>query len=209
MAELGEPVVVKLGGSFALSTALRSWIDVLVKCGGRVIVVPGGGPFAETVRTSQAGMGFDDRAAHHMALLAMEQYGRALISLGASLSPATSAGAIRSELAAGRVPVWMPTQMVLEADDIAPSWEVTSDSLAAWLAGRIGARRLLLVKQAGLPAGSATVAELAAADIVDQAFERHLQRSGAKAFIIDPNGYDAMLAFLHGGRPAGIAVECP
>jgi len=206
MAELGGPVVVKLGGSFAFSATLRSWIGALDQCGGRVVVVPGGGPFAETVRTSQARMGFDDRAAHHMALLAMEQYGRALISLGASLSPAASADSIRRELAAARVPVWMPTRMVLDADDIAQSWAVTSDSLAAWLAGRIGARWLVLVKQVR-PAGVATVAELAAADLVDQEFGRHLQRSGAKALIFGPTEHEAMLAFLRGGGPAGGAVE--
>ena len=131
----GGPVVVKLGGSLAFSTRLRNWIEALAACAGRVVIVPGGGPFADAVRSAQPRMGFHDSAAHHMAVLAMEQYGRALASLNKALSPADSERAIHRDLANGRVPVWMPSQMVLRATDIAQSWEVTSDSLATWLAG--------------------------------------------------------------------------
>ena len=74
--------VVKLGGSLAFSDALRPWLDALSQCARHVVVVPGGGPFADAVRAAQPRMGFDDRAAHHMALSAMEQYGRALVGLG-------------------------------------------------------------------------------------------------------------------------------
>src|ERR1700729_1518151 len=103
-----RPIVVKLGGSFAYSDYLRDWIEALAACAGRVVIVPGGGPFADVVRSTQPRMGFDDVAAHHMALLAMEQYGRALVSLNSLLSLADSADAIHRDLAVGRVPVWMP-----------------------------------------------------------------------------------------------------
>src|SRR5277367_6058937 len=139
-----RPVVVKLGGSFAFSKHLRDWIETLAACAGRVVIVPGGGPFADAVRLAQPRMGFDDLTAHHMAVLAMEQYGRALVSLKRMLSTADSVDAIHRELATGRVPVWMPRRMVFGATDIGQSWDTTSDSLAAWLVGEIGADRLLL-----------------------------------------------------------------
>ena len=82
------PVVVKLGGSLAFSQHLRAWISALAACPGRAVIVPGGGPFADAVRSAQTRMGYDDHAAHHMALLAMEQYGRALISLNGLLAAA-------------------------------------------------------------------------------------------------------------------------
>ena len=47
------PVVVKLGGSFAFSVHLRAWIEAIAACAGRVVIVPGGGPFADTVRAAQ------------------------------------------------------------------------------------------------------------------------------------------------------------
>jgi aspartokinase-like uncharacterized kinase len=66
------PTVIKLGGSFAFSPELRDWIKAIVVHAGRFVIVPGGGPFADAVRTAQGHMRFDERTAHHMALLAME-----------------------------------------------------------------------------------------------------------------------------------------
>src|SRR5882672_7935642 len=126
------PTVVKLGGSHAFSEHLAGWIEAIVDCAGHVIVVPGGGPFADAVRDAQPKIGFSDAAAHHMALLAMEQYGCALASLNGTFVLADSLAAIRQALAATQVPVWMPSRMALAAD-IPASWDITSDSLAAWL----------------------------------------------------------------------------
>ena len=106
------PTVLKLGGSYAFSPFLKNWIDAVKDCAGCVVLVPGGGPFADAVRAAQPRMGFDDRAAHEMAVLAMDQYGRALTSLGAGLTAAPSLAAIRRVLRKGGVPVWSPTRMV-------------------------------------------------------------------------------------------------
>ena len=78
--------------------------------------------------------------------------------------------------------------MVRAAKDIPWSWEVTSDSLAAWLAGRIGAQRVLLIKHVEPPAGRLRAAALVADEIIDPAFPRFLRASGAQAFIAGPSG---------------------
>ena len=200
------PVVVKLGGSFAFSAHLRDWLAAIATCAGRVVIVPGGGLFADAVRAAQRRMGFDDAAAHHMALLAMEQYGRALIALNDLLSPAESADAIRRDLAAKRVPVWMPAHMVPDATDIAPTWDTTADSLAAWLAGKIGASRLIIVKHGEFLSGEARVDELAARGIVDKAFARHVRTSGVATLIFGPSDHDAAVAGIRPGAVAGVPV---
>jgi 5-(aminomethyl)-3-furanmethanol phosphate kinase len=193
------PVVVKLGGSFAFSRHLRDWIAALAICAGRVVIVPGGGPFADTVRSAQRRMGFGDRAAHEMAILAMEQFGRALASLDTRLSPADTVEAIRGDLDAGRVPVWMPARLALRADDIAPpSWELTSDSLAAWLAARIGARRLFLVKHVEPRLRAAPIDDLAAIGVVDAELPRRLQISRMEAFVFGPSDHGAAVAAVRG-----------
>jgi len=51
-----RPIVVKLGGSFAYSDYLQDWIEALAACAGRVVVVPGGGPFDDAVRLAQRQM---------------------------------------------------------------------------------------------------------------------------------------------------------
>ncbi len=167
--------VIKLGGSHAFAPHLRAWLDAIVQCAGHIVVVPGGGPFADAVRDAQPRIGFNDAAAHRMALLAMEQYGCALASLNSRFVLAESRTDIEGAVAAGNVPVWLPTRMVLVTNEIPWSWDVTSDSLAAWLAEVLGASRLLLVKH---DAARASADELAARGVVDPAFPHFAKASG-------------------------------
>jgi 5-(aminomethyl)-3-furanmethanol phosphate kinase len=199
------PTVVKLGGSFAFSADLGDWIAAITGCAGRAVIVPGGGPFADVVRAAQAQMGFDDRAAHRMALLAMEQYGCAIKSLHEAMSFADSLDSIRRSLADAHVPVWLPTRMALGATEIPHCWDVTSDSLAAWLAGQIGAERLLLIKHIELARGTVRAADLAARGIVDKAFADFLAASGVPAFILGPSDH-AAVGRSPSGEPAGIRI---
>jgi len=200
------PTVVKIGGSCAASLDLRRWSAAVAGCAGQVAIVPGGGPFADAVRAAQPAIGFDDAAAHHMAMLAMEQYGRALAGFDARLRLVDSAAALRRCLRENRVPVWLPTRMALGAAEIPASWDVTSDSLAAWLAGRIGARRLLLLKQVELPRGPVRAEDLAARGVVDKAFARFLAGSGVAAFVLGPAGHMAIAAAVCDDSAAGTPI---
>ncbi len=163
--------IVKLGGSLHADPALQNWLEMLARFGrGKVVIVPGGGPYADQVRTAQRHWRFDDQIAHHMALLAMEQFGLQLMGMmNSALSGVASLNEIQRHLAEGSIVTWMPSAAVLSAPDIAANWNVTSDSLAAWLAKNLQATRLVLVKSCAVPAG-ATVEDLAATGIVDGVF---------------------------------------
>lgn len=132
--------VVKLGGSLADGECLRRWLDALAVC--PVIIVPGGGPFADAVRNAQALWHFDEQTAHDMAILAMRQYGRMMLGL----HPGMRATPILDDLSAPPPCIWLPEPEILNAAGVPASWDITSDSLAAWLAVKLGAPRLLLVK---------------------------------------------------------------
>lgn len=164
----GAALVVKLGGSLAGSALLRPWLRAIEAAAGRVVLVPGGGPFADAVRDAQAVMEFDDAAADEMALLAMTQFGWALAALGTCCVIAETPAEIARAQQSARVPVWSPLALRPQAAQLPRNWDVTSDSLAAWLATRLGGR-LLLIKQRR-PAPHATLHELMRAGLVDRAF---------------------------------------
>ena len=168
-----RPIVVKLGGSLAGAAGLDELLRVLSapRPAAPLVVVPGGGPFADTVRTTQAACGFSDHAAHAMALLAMAQYGLFLADRSpAPWLPCWGEAAVRAALPWGKSAplLWLP-QPDSDALTLAASWQVTSDSLALWLASRLQACRLVLVKSCPQPADE-TLPALAAAGIVDAAF---------------------------------------
>lgn len=168
--------VVKIGGSLATAESLPFWLDVL-SCygGGEIVVVPGGGPFAEVVLESQAYWKFDDSIAHYMALLAMTQFGLMLAGMQPGLVPVERKEDIEQVLGNAGVPIWLPTEMVTDDDTIEHSWDVTSDSLAAWLASRLGASRLLLVKSVEV-GNNLPVQDLVRKGVVDACFPEYVKK---------------------------------
>jgi dihydroneopterin aldolase len=198
-----RPFLIKIGGSLAASSLLPRWLGALDKSPGQTLIVPGGGPFADAIRAAQKVLSFDDLTAHRMALLAMEQYGLALAAMAPRLILAETPAAIRRAWRLGQIPVWAPAHMLAGITPVPPSWDATSDTLAAWLAHELGATRLLLIKSADLPAGGAlTLAELAALGLVDRLFPAFAGTSGAEIFIAGPSDIEAAEAlFAEGGRP--------
>jgi aspartokinase-like uncharacterized kinase len=218
-----RPTVVKVGGSLAASPPeLRSLCRALADAGERhpLLVVPGGGRFADAVREHDARFSLRPQAAHAMAVLAMDQFGYALGDLigGARLTRDTRAGA---PVAPGPVRILLPAELVLAHDPLPNSWQVTSDSIAAWVAGLAGARRLVLLKsvdglfaddagQDGEPIPHVSVAELAALHAAGLAsgVDPHLPAAlppGVEAWVIRGTA-ERVLELLDGGRTRGTLV---
>jgi 5-(aminomethyl)-3-furanmethanol phosphate kinase len=169
-------VVVKLGGSLAADPSLAHWLRELKRSeAGRYAVVPGGGPFADAVRAAQAIWRFSDPVAHWMAIGAMDQFGQMLCGIEAGLVACSTVQQIQDAWASERLPVWLPTHLMRGEADLAHGWEVSSDTIAAWLAHTLGARGLLLVKSCDLPADAGDAAVLATAGIVDPALPGFLR----------------------------------
>jgi 5-(aminomethyl)-3-furanmethanol phosphate kinase len=190
--------VVKLGGSHATGPYLKDWLAAIAAEAGSIVIVPGGGPFADAVRTAQASIGYDDRAAHAMAMTAMAQFGCALTSLNPALTLASSRSAISRALKDGKVPVWSPEPMA-RAAVLSETWELTSDNLAAWLAGALGAGSLVLIKHGRFEGAAMDAHDLVARGIVDPLFPRYLKESGAQAWLASPTDSARLTEGLRGG----------
>ena len=130
----------------------------------RLLVVPGGGPFADAVRTLDAHVRLSDDSAHWMAILAMDQYAHVIANRMPGWALVSDLREIEAALVASRVPVLMPYRWLRDADPLPHSWDVTSDSIAAWVAGAVGAHRLVLIKPSGA----------SGEDLVDPYFRRAL-----------------------------------
>jgi 5-(aminomethyl)-3-furanmethanol phosphate kinase len=114
-----------------------------------LLIVPGGGSFADAIRDADRRLGLTDDAAHWMAVLAMDQYAHLIASRLPNGVLVSGPADIESALAQRQLPVLAPYQWTREADPLPHSWDVTSDSVAAWVAGQVGASRLVLVKPPG------------------------------------------------------------
>jgi len=166
--------VVKIGGSLAKDPLLVDWLEQLSDLGGgRVVIVPGGGGYADGARLAQAEWHLNDVVAHNMAILGMGQFAFMLQGLCPDLVLSADERELERAVHSGRVALWMPLQLLRREADELTTWDVTSDSLALWLANRLNAERVILVKSCAIPVTTPAPDEwavLAADGIVDRRF---------------------------------------
>jgi 5-(aminomethyl)-3-furanmethanol phosphate kinase len=142
-------IVVKVGGSLfdhpRLGPGLRAYLESLAP--DEVLLIPGGGDLAETVRKLDRLHGLSEEASHWLALQTMTV-------TGAFLSRLVDLPAFGSR-------VRIPDAFAFARNDegrpgaLPHSWNVTSDSIAARMAVVFGAERLILLKSIDIPSGTA------------------------------------------------------
>jgi 5-(aminomethyl)-3-furanmethanol phosphate kinase len=191
-ASARAPIVVKLGGS--LYHRIPGIIPILREAGRPLLIVPGGGPFANAVREAQV----DDDAAHWMAIAAMDQYGWFVASHGL---PVTEALVIPDHPV-----VLLPYRCLREKDPLPHSWDVTSDTIAAWIAYTLGLDLLLLKSVDGISAGGVmleTVTSPLVTDVVDPAFLPFVLGKNIATCIINGSDLSRVQQFLAGLQVPG------
>jgi aspartokinase-like uncharacterized kinase len=139
---------LKIGGSLAEEPArLRALCRELSEMARnhRITAVPGGGRFADVVRELDERFHLPDTVAHKMAILAMDQYGIFLSSITPGSRTTRTLDEARQHSEAGLVPILLPSRLMSQADPLPHSWEVTSDSITAYIAGELRSEKLVLV----------------------------------------------------------------
>jgi aspartokinase-like uncharacterized kinase len=213
--------VIKVGGSLGRGACLPELGARLVELGRahRLLVVPGGGAFADVVREHDARFGLRPSTAHWMAVLAMDQYGHLLADQAPGCTLVRSLGEAHACLVDGGVAVLLPSELLRRADALPHSWSVTSDSIAAWLTGQAGARLLVLLKDrrgmaslasaASVPPRPMTVADLAASSGVDGHLAELLGDPAFDLWIIDGERPKRLTELLETGTTEGIRLARP
>jgi 5-(aminomethyl)-3-furanmethanol phosphate kinase len=159
--------VIKIGGGVSGEPGALDAIGRAVAAAARrrrLLIVPGGGPFADAVRSFAVREPISDDAAHWMAILAMDQYAHVLAERIPGAVLVEEVGAIGAALGAVGVAVLAPSRWLRAADVLPHRWSVTSDSIAAFIAGALDADRLVLIKPsaaAGTPADAQVDAHFA------------------------------------------------
>ena len=140
--------VIKVGGSLsedsASLTTLCQELGALAKS-YRMLVVPGGGKFADVVREFYHNFVLSDTVVHKMAILSMDQFGLFLSSITPNSQTTYVLEEARRFSSAGILPIILPSRLMFQKDPLEHSWNVTSDSIAAYIAGLLLAKKLILV----------------------------------------------------------------
>ena len=182
-----SPLIVKVGGS--LYNQIPDLAPILIASDRPLFIIPGGGPFADLVRQVRV----NNDAAHWMAIAAMEQYGWFISSFGI--------------LTTDRIAVPLTTTVLLpyrclRLTDILPhTWDVTSDTIAAWVAGTLHLDLLLLKSIDGIFINGILQEQVTGpveSDIVDPCFIPFVIKNTVKTTIINGSQPDRVEKYLKG-----------
>ena len=140
--------VIKVGGSLAEDPEkLRALCQKLGELARKysLIVVPGGGRFADAVREFDKRFAISRDVSHRMAILAMDQFGLLLSDIMPNSRVFHRLENANKLAKAGVALIFFPSRLMFQKDPLENSWDVTSDSIAAYVASQVHAEKLVLV----------------------------------------------------------------
>ena len=188
-------LVVKLGGS--LADHVGEIIPVFRAARRPLLIVPGGGAFADAVRQSGA-MG---DAAHWMACAAMDQYGWLLSAEGMKTT---------TRIVPQKSPrILLPYCALRRFDPLPHSWDVTSDTIAAWVAGMLSGDLLVLKSVDGIISSGKVIPHIEGpmrTSIVDPLFVPFIFEHRIRTFILNGTDPARIEKWLGGDQVPGTGI---
>jgi 5-(aminomethyl)-3-furanmethanol phosphate kinase len=214
--------VLKIGGSLSRGEGLEVLCREIRRLGERyrILIVPGGGAFADQVRAASTRFKLSETTAHCMALCAMDQYGYLLNHLiaGSYLTAELPSACRATE--GGKVSILLPSMPVLQYSGLPHSWHVTSDTISAWVTHQADCRRLVLLKDVDGLLGAAPGKEFPSALIpeltpdqlaacsggVDEYLSRYLASVHLETWVINGLCPERVTELLEKGHTTGTRI---
>ena len=186
---------------------MKLWINFITyHFKGRAIIVPGGGLFANHIRSVQKNYNIKNDIAHDMALYSMSQMGLLISSIDrTSLHFCNTRHEISGVIEDNKVPI-IGTFDFLKKRIGFPNknWSITSDSIALLISEELQLNNLIIVKSrlcsftdSKIALNQTEVDKLVSLGILDASFSLNFQNSKTKVFLFFrnqlPNASDTLL----------------
>ena len=147
-----KDIIVKIGGKICendsdLQSTMSQFNDLLFKHEilSKIVIIPGGGTYANLVRKIDYELDVGDNISHWMAIYAMNIQGTRLIEKFPEIEGITKLESTK-ESKKKKIQVFLPLEYLKETDELPHSWDVTSDSIIVYLASKLGLKECYLIK---------------------------------------------------------------
>ena len=188
---------IKIGGSLYDSPYLVEWLNVIDQYSStKIVIIPGGGPFANQVRRADEKYHLSPIHSHNMAVMAMQQYGTILASLCPNMKPANALNKIHEVWENSKVAIWEPYRMVSEECELDKTWDVTSDSLSVWLSSKLNLKKLLLIKSSDYVLEEKNITVLSNKNCIDSNFQTLANDANICAHVLHKTELNALKTLL-------------
>ena len=176
---------IKIGGSLYDSRDLIKWLLTIDEYSARnIVIIPGGGPFADQVRQADEMHHLDQIHAHNMAVMSMQQYGTLLASLCPNMILANTTDKIHMAWQNSKTAIWEPYEMLRDECELDRTWDITSDSLSVWLANKLELKNLLLIKSSDDVLKEKSIERLSDKNCIDPYFCQYVNLSNINVHVL-------------------------
>lgn len=192
MISRDQALVLKIGGSLIGHAPMI--VRVIRESGRDILVIPGGGIFADVVREKE----ISDTAAHFMAIAAMDQYGWLLSTYGLPVT--------WTPLMSGSPAILLPYHHMMDADPLPHSWDITSDTISAFYAGLLSVPLVILKSLDHIRTSDGPATALMpgmVTDDLDPAFIPYVTKEQVRGFILRGSDHARLAGFLRGEEVPG------
>lgn len=145
--------VVKIGGSL-FPEHTEKLCNHLTKSNEKIVLVNGGGCLANNIRQLNENNHFSDDVNHWNAIKCMDIIGNFIADKNEDIIPITSLEEIDEVHNNNKTPLLLTYELMRKEDPLKHSWDVTSDSIACWIANQINAKLLILTNVDGIYRGN-------------------------------------------------------
>jgi aspartokinase-like uncharacterized kinase len=217
-------ILFKLGGSLLKDIELAERIAAVlanVRKEKRIAVFPGGGPTDKVIEAIAEQANIASEVINPACMRALDQTGIIFAALHPDITATQDLHSFRQILAEGRLPVLLPSSLILSLDVFTRNNVLTSDTLGAYFSFLLGAHQFVVLTdtdgiyenfEGGVPHGpllqriSATELEPKGHTCVDRCFAPFLKAVGLSAWILNGRHPERITALVQGRHLIGTEV---
>jgi len=137
--------IVKIGGSLTydakpLLKALKSYAKENNK---KIVIIPGGGEFANVVRKIDKALNISNSLSHKLAIKCMDLIGEVYAEIG-NIKAYDTLFNLKREIEKEKIAILLPSKVLLSTDIAEHSWAITSDSLSLYIGKLLDVREVII-----------------------------------------------------------------
>ncbi len=146
-------IILKIGGKIIenplnLKSTIFQLRELIInqKIINKIIIIPGGGSYANLIRSMDKKMDFDEDLSHWMAIYAMNTQGTKIINKFPEIEGINNIKPTKKSVNETKIFLFLPYEFLKQNDELPHSWDVTSDSITIFMANKIGLKECYLIK---------------------------------------------------------------
>ncbi|CAB3290088.1 [5-(aminomethyl)furan-3-yl]methyl phosphate kinase [Methanocaldococcus lauensis] len=137
--------IVKIGGSLTYDAKplLKTLKNYAKENNKNIVIIPGGGEFANVVRKIDKSLNLSNSLSHKLAIKCMDLIGEIYSEIG-NIKAYNTLFDLKREIKKEKIAILLPSKILISTDISEHSWDVTSDSLSLYIGNLLDVKEIII-----------------------------------------------------------------